>query len=133
MKVGKGVRNDGRASEGLVDYWRVTGDEKALKAASNIRDQLLRDEKNILSSVGYNDMFVGGANQINAITEPCDAIHWMRLNKELFLSSGDPKYLDEMEDTFYNAFLAGVSRDGKWARAGCAATATTSSPSRRSA
>lgn len=104
--------------EGLVDYWRVTGDEKALKAASNIRDQLLRDEKNILSSVGYNDMFVGGANQINAITEPCDAIHWMRLNKELFLASGDPKYLDEMEDTFYNAFLAGVSRDGKWGSRG---------------
>ena len=100
--------------EGLAEYHRVTGDKKALDAVVKIREKLLKDEKNILSSVGYNDMFVGGARQINGITEPCDAIHWMRINRELYLLTSDTKYLDEIEDTFYNAFLAGVARDGKW-------------------
>ena len=63
-------------------------------------------------------MFSNGASYINGITEPCDAIHWMRLNHELFRITADPKYMDIFEETFFNAFLAGVYRDGKWGARG---------------
>ena len=53
--------------EGLAEYHRVTGDKKALDAVVKIREKLLKDEKNILSSVGYNDMFVGGRLRLTAL------------------------------------------------------------------
>ena len=38
----------------------------------------------------------------------------MRLNYDLYLITGRPKYMDSFEKCYYNAFLAGVFRDGKW-------------------
>lgn len=104
--------------QGLVEYYRVTGDKKSLDAVVKIHEKLWRNERNLLSSVGYNDMFSHAAAELNGVTEPCDAIHWMRLTHELFLVTADPKYMDIFEETFYNAFLAGVYRDGKWGARG---------------
>ncbi len=104
--------------EGLCEYYRVAGDERVLEAVKRIHEKIWAHERNPLGSVGYNDMFSNGASYINGITEPCDAIHWMRLNHELFRITADPKYMDIFEETFFNAFLAGVYRDGKWGARG---------------
>ena len=99
---------------GIVEYWRVTGDAGALRLAKDMRERILADEQNLCCSVGYNDQFWGAKRQLNGVSEPCDAIHWMRLNYELYLATGECKYVDEIERCFYNAFLAGVRPDGKW-------------------
>ena len=104
--------------DGLLEYYRVTGEERPLEAVKRIQELLWTWERNPLQSVGYNDQFGGGATHINGISEPCDAIHWMRLNHDLFLITGDPHYVDVMELTFFNAFLAGVFRDGTWGARG---------------
>ncbi|MBQ9548002.1 MAG: alginate lyase family protein [Bacteroidales bacterium] len=104
--------------DGLLEYYRVTGEERPLEAVERIQELLWTHERNPLQSVGYNDQFGGGATHINGISEPCDAIHWMRLNHDLFLITGNPHYVDVMELTFFNAFLAGVFRDGKWGARG---------------
>lgn len=104
--------------QGLVEYYRVTGDKKALETVKEMHARIWKHERNIIDGVGYNDMFVGAVNEINGVTEICDSIHWMRLSYELFLVTGDAKYMDILETTALNAFLAGIYRDGKWAARG---------------
>ena len=100
--------------DGFVEFYRVTGDTSVLSLAVQMQERILRDELNLCLSVGYNDQFWGSARQLNCVSEPCDAIHWMRLNHDLWLVTGDVKYVDAIEATFYNAFLAGIRPDGKW-------------------
>ena len=100
--------------EGLLDYYRLTGETRVFEAVKAIRDSIAATESNALGGVGYCDKFCGAARRVNALSEVCDSVHWIRLNRELFLLTGEPRYLDAMERTFYNAFLAGILRDGTY-------------------
>ena len=100
--------------DGIVEYYRVTGDKGALDVAKGMQEAIARDELNLCLSVGYNDQFAGAVRHLNGVSEPCDAVHWMRLNHDLWLVTGEAKYADAIELTFYNAFLAAIRPDGKW-------------------
>ena len=100
--------------EGLIEYYRTTGTARVFEAVKYLHVKLVSNEMNPLMGVGYFDHFVDAAHRANAVTEPCDVIHWMRVNRELYILTGDAVYLDFMEKAFYNAFLAGVFRDGRW-------------------
>lgn len=104
--------------DGIIELYRVTGEPELLESAVRFHALLKQSELNLLFSVGFNDIFHHAAAQINAITEPCDVIHWMRLCGELFLETGDKSYLDDFELAFHNSFLAAVCRDGKWGARG---------------
>lgn len=104
--------------EGILELYKVTGEDKLLEASEQFHALVKKYELNILFSVGFNDMFYHSASQINAISEPCDVIHWMRLCSELFALTGRKSYLDDFEMAFYNPFLAGIYRDGKWGARG---------------
>lgn len=100
--------------EGLVDYYRVTGDRHVLDAVLAYYGHLEREELNPMGSVGYFDHFVNASEKVNGMTELCDVVYWIRLNRALLLLTGEAKYADRIEEAFYNAFLAGVTRDGRW-------------------
>lgn len=100
--------------EGMLEYHRATGDARCLETVRAIRDNLAATEINPLGSVGFGDKFIGGPVRVNALSEVCDAIHWIRLNLDLFLITGEKKHLDSMELAYFNAFLAGIHRDGAW-------------------
>ena len=100
--------------EGLVEFYRVTGERSVLDAAERIWDKLARDETNPVGTVAYFDHFFNAARMTNGASEPCDSTHWIRVSRELFLVTGSVKYLDAIERTFLNGFLAGVWRDGSW-------------------
>lgn len=100
--------------EGLVDLSRATGEKKLLDAVRRVVAKLRKDELNAVGSVGFFDHFTGAAHCVNATTEPCDVIHWIRVNRDLFLETDDPGYLENVEFAFHNAFLAGVYREGTW-------------------
>lgn len=104
--------------DGLLEYYRVTGEKRILDAVIRLQDKIWEYEKNQMYSVGYNDKFSGAYQYPNGISEPCDAIHWIRLNYDLFMITGNPKYVDVMELTFFNGFLAGVFREGTWGARG---------------
>ncbi len=104
--------------EGLAEYYRLTGEEIYLRACEGYAKILETYERNLVGSAGFNDMFAGAAGEINSISEPCDSIHMMRLYKDLFMLTGKAEYMDYFERIFYNAFLAGVYRDGKWGARG---------------
>ncbi len=98
--------------DGILEYYRATGDRRCLDTVVKIRDLLEKYESNPLGGVGFVDKFVGAASRPNGASEICDAIHWMRLNIDLFLITGEDRYLDSVEKCWYNNFFAGVDRDG---------------------
>lgn len=107
--------------DGIIELYRITGEEKYLKAAENFYELMEKDEKNILYSIGYNDQYRNAAHELNSMTEPCDVIHYIRFCYELFALTSKEKYLDSIEMAFYNSLLASFNKDGKWgARAVCA-------------
>ncbi len=100
--------------EGLVDWAVHEGDDRVLDAVTRVADKLERGELNAVGGVGYFDHFTHAAGECNATTEPCDVVHWIRLNRDLFLARDDPHRLDLIEFAYLNAFLGGVYRDGRW-------------------
>ncbi len=99
--------------DGLVELYRISGNETYLEAVKAFWTSTLRDEENILGSVGYCECFARAAAYPDAATEICDVIHWMRLSHELFCLTGEAKYMEAFEKAFLNAFLAGVYEDGR--------------------
>ena len=104
--------------DGLLELYRVTGTEKYFRAVRALYELLEEHELNVLYSVGYNDQFTGASGQMNAITEPCDVVHWMRMCYELFALTGESRYMDSFELAYLNPFLASVFDDGKWGARG---------------
>ena len=100
--------------EGVAEYHRVTGDARALAAVKAFQRHLVDEEMNPMRSASYFDHFLGARKRVNGMTELCDVTHWIRLNRELWLLTGETQYLDLIEEAFYNAFLAGVTPDGAW-------------------
>ncbi len=100
--------------DGLIEYYRATGDARCLETAKAIRDNLQRNELNVFGSVGFGDKIIGASLYCNALNEVCDVIHWIRLNVDLFLVTGDVKYLDIVEVAYFNGYLAGIWRGGAW-------------------
>lgn len=100
--------------DGLLEYRRVTGDARSLETVAVLRDNLATSEANPFGGVGYGDKFVHAAQRLNALSELCDAIHWIRLNLDLFEITGDGRYMDAVETAYLNNFLPGVFRRGDY-------------------
>ena len=98
--------------DGLVEYYRATGDRRCLDTAKSIRDNIAETDANPLGAVGFGDHFIGAPHYCNALNEVCDVILWIRLNVDLFLVTGDWKYMDSVELAYFNAYLAGIWRGG---------------------
>jgi len=100
--------------DGLLELYRVTGKEEYLKATVAFFDLLLSHEANQVSSVGFNDHFCDAGYDLNCSSEPCDVIHFMRVAHELFLLTGDVKYMDCFERSALTPLLASAFKDGSW-------------------
>lgn len=99
--------------DGMLELYRITGDEQLLDASKSFYDILIKHESNILGSVGYCERYQNASLYADSATEICDVIHWMRLCFELYRLTGEIKYMNSFEKAFVNAFLAGVYSDGK--------------------
>ncbi len=99
--------------DGLIEYYRITGEERVIQATKAFWELLVEHESNILGSVGYNEHFHNARFYPDSSTEVCDVLHWMRLCYELYKLYGEAKYMDNFERAFLNAFLAGVNENGK--------------------
>ena len=100
--------------EGVAEHYRATGNPRSLAAVKAFWEHLDKEEINPMRGAGYFDHFLTAKEHVNGMTELCDVVHWIRLNRELWLLTGESKYIDRIEEAFYNAFLAGVSHDGSW-------------------
>jgi len=99
--------------QGLLEYGQATGDGKFLAAAEATADQIIQDEINLAGGASSGEVWYHGARKQHLPyihqQETCVTITWMRLLAKLAEITGKVRYVDELEKTFYNAYLASLN------------------------
>ncbi len=104
--------------EGLLELYRVTGEEWYKTAVINFGDLILEDDFTVIGCCGCtHELFDGSkyrqANTTNfhIMQETCVTVTLMKFFYQLNLLTGDPKYIDAFERSYYNAYLGSVNTD----------------------
>ncbi|MBR4768997.1 MAG: glycoside hydrolase family 127 protein [Lachnospiraceae bacterium] len=101
--------------EGLYEYYLVTGVEKYRETVIRFAEALMKSEVTTVGSIGLtHELFDHGAVRETAphddvLQETCVTVTWMKLLSRLFKLTGDPKYADEIEKSWFNAYLGAVN------------------------
>lgn len=112
--------------EGLVEYYRVTGDAKCRQAFLNLYNNIRTREITIIGNGGADRPFhpyVAGeawgntaSEQTNpAITrmmETCVGVKWMKFCSQVLRLTGNPTAMDEIEKYVYNGLLGAMKPSG---------------------
>ncbi len=107
--------------EGLLELYRVTGNEKYKEAVVNTWQSIRDTELNIAGSGSAMECWFGGAAYqtmaINHYQETCVTATWIKLSQQLLRLTGEAKYADAIEQSYYNALLGAMYADGSdWAK-----------------
>lgn len=101
---------------GLCELARATGDRKYLEAAQNAWDDVVRNELYITGTASYHEHFHADhdlPNNTSAdVGETCVTVTWIQLNSQLLRLTGEAKYGDELERSYYNHLSAAQRPDG---------------------
>jgi DUF1680 family protein len=102
--------------EGLLELYRVTGENNYLKAAEMAVQNIIDKEINVAGSGSAFECFYHGAQRQTEPTyhtmETCVTFTWIKLCNNLLRLTGNPLYADQIEKTVYNALLASMKVDG---------------------
>lgn len=107
--------------EGLLEYYRLTGEEKYKHAVEETWENIQTTEINVAGSGSAMECWFGGAHlqtaPIHHYQETCVTATWIKLSQQLLRLTGEAKYADAIEQTYYNALLGSMSTDGAgWAK-----------------
>lgn len=101
---------------GLCELARATGDRKYLEAAQNAWDDVVRNELYITGTASYHEHFHADhdlPNNTSAdVGETCVTVTWIQLNSQLLRLTGEAKYGNELERSYYNHLSAAQRPDG---------------------
>lgn len=102
--------------EGLAEYYRVTGDEKAKIAVRNFAYQVLHNEMSVIGTSGCKHELFDNTrlHQVDPafngiMQETCVSVTWIKFCGQMLRLFGDPVFADSMEITFFNAFLGSMN------------------------
>ena len=102
--------------QGLLEYYEATGRRDCLDASVKAAESIVKDEINLAGGAAARELWCHGARQqyrhFAWQQETCVITTWMRLCEKLLAVTGDPKWADQMEKTFYNAYLGALNRQG---------------------
>ena len=100
--------------QGLLEYYEVTGRKELLDAAVKSADDIIASEINLAGGAASEEHWYNGTvhqhEPFPCTQETCVTITWMRLCAKLLAVTGNVKYADEFEKTFFNAYLASLNR-----------------------
>ena len=105
--------------EGLIEYYEVTGDAFCRDAAIRFAHQVINSDVTVIGCCGTeSELFDHSAvrqtrNVKGPLQETCVSVTWMKLCRRLLLITGDTAFLDEIERTYYNAFLGALNTEDK--------------------
>lgn len=102
--------------EGLLEYYRETGNESDCEAVFKTFSHILSEEINVAGSGSAVECWYGGKALQTVPTyhtmETCVSFTWMQFCDRLLRLTGDSRYADHIERTFYNAILGALKDDG---------------------
>ena len=95
---------------GLVDLYRLTGDEKFFKVAQIAWDDVAKNRLYISGTASSHEHFQENgklpADDSADVGEGCVTVTWIQLGWQLLRITGEHKYADELERTVFNQLLA---------------------------
>lgn len=104
--------------EGLLEYYRITGEELWKKAAVQFVDRLHESDITVIGCAGCrSEQFDNSARtQTNEeyqgiMQETCVTVTWMKLCNQLLMLTGEAKYADWIEQSVYNALFGAVNTE----------------------
>ena len=102
--------------EGLAEYFCATGEERYKKAFVNFGERLIKEEITVIGSCGCtHELFDNSAKtQVNdkydgIMQETCVSVTLIKTLGMLLRITGDVKYADFIERTFFNAYLGSLN------------------------
>ena len=104
--------------EGLLEFYRITGEKWYKTAIINFADKILESDFTVIGTSGcthelFDHSSVRQANTTNGTTqqETCVTVTLMKFMYQLTLLTGDTKYVDAFEKSFYNAYLGSLNTE----------------------
>ena len=105
--------------EGLLEYYRIVGEEWHKDAIIRYADRILEDDFTVIGSAGcthelFDHSTVRQANTTNdpVMQETCVTVTLMKFFYQLHLLTGEAKYVDAFETALYNAYLGSLNTEG---------------------
>ena len=102
--------------QGLIEYYEVTGRKELLDAAVATGKDIIKEEINLAGGCACSEAWFHGARKQHLpyvrLQETCVTTTWMRFCEKLLEITGDPLWADQLERTFYNAYLGAMKADG---------------------
>ncbi len=105
--------------EGLLEYYYATDIAWCKEAVVNFTKSVIDTELSIIGCSGItHELFDFTAarqtvRQEEVLQETCVTVTWMKLCSRVLELTGDPRYADCMEQSFYNAYLGAINTQGK--------------------
>lgn len=100
---------------GMLELYRVTGDQTLRDAAEKAYRHILDEEINICGSGAAMECWYGGRRKQHLpalhTMETCVTFTWMQYCERLLEFSHDSQYADQIERTMYNALMASMKDD----------------------
>lgn len=107
--------------EGLLELYRLTGKEAYKTAVEKVWENIKNTEINVAGSGSSMEAWFGGKKLQPLVSkhyqETCVTATWIKLSQQLLRLTGEAKYADATERSFYNALLGSMLPDGSgWAK-----------------
>ncbi|MGV8136614.1 MAG: glycoside hydrolase family 127 protein [Mangrovibacterium sp.] len=107
--------------EGLLELYRLTGKAPYREAVEKTWENIRETEINIAGSGSAMEAWFGGAAlqtlPVAHYQETCVTATWIKLSQQLLRLTGEAKYADAIEQSYYNALLGAMKPDGSdWAK-----------------
>ena len=107
--------------EGLLELYRLSGKSEYRDAVVKTWQNISDTEINITGSGSGVECWFGGKHlqtmHIDHYQETCVTATWIKLSQQLLRLTGESKYADAIEQTWYNALLGSMYTDGSdWAK-----------------
>ncbi len=101
---------------GLCELARATGDRAYLQPVVNAWKDITAHELYLTGTASYGEHFHPGYDLPNAprynVGETCVTVTWIQLNAQLFRLTGQARFGNELERSFYNHLAAAQRPDG---------------------
>lgn len=102
---------------GLLELYKVTGNQSYLAATEMTVNKIIEDEITITGSASSTECFWNGRKQQTTpaflSNETCVTTTWMQLCEKLYSITGKSQYIDQIEKTTYNALQGAMKQGGK--------------------
>lgn len=101
--------------EGLLAYYEITGEEKYLQAVMNFAEAVNSSDMTIIGCAGCTHELFDNSSvkqteySEQIMQETCVTVTWMRISARLFMLSGNPKYIDRIEKSGFNAMYGSLN------------------------